>query len=76
MDGALRRALQINGELRYESLSEFINDLRHPNPVYLKADQRPLLERDPVRVWQGVAVVLLATNILLAVLLWHALVRG
>ncbi len=76
MDGALRRAMQINGELRYESLSEFIHDLKHPNPTYLKADQRPLLERDPVRVWQGVAAVLLVTNIVLAVLLWHALVRG
>src|SRR3990167_2980426 len=65
MDGALRKALQINAELRYESLSEFIHDLKNPNPVFLKADQRPLLEKDPVRFWKGLSVVLLVLNVIL-----------
>lgn len=65
MDGALRKALQINAELRYESLSEFIHDLKNPNPVFLKADQRPLLEKDPVRFWKGLSLVLLVLNVIL-----------
>ena len=65
MDGALRRALQINTDLRYESLSEFLHDLRHPNPQYLKADQRPLVEKDPVLFWKGLALGLLVLDLLL-----------
>ncbi len=52
IDGALRKALQISGDLRYESLSEFVRDLQYPNPEFLSVAQRPLLERDPVRFWQ------------------------
>jgi hypothetical protein len=69
MDGALRKALQINAELRYESLSEFVHDLKNPNPVYLKADQRPLLEKDPVRFWKGLSLLLLLSNVALVALL-------
>lgn len=69
MDGALRRALQINAELRYPSLSEFVHDLKHPNSQYLTADQRPLLERDPVRAWQLISALLLVGNLILAFLL-------
>lgn len=76
MDGALRKAMQINAELRYESLSEFLHDLKHPNPDFLKADQRPLLERDPVRVWKGVSAALLVTNLLLVVWLWQQMGQG
>ena len=68
MDGALHRALQINGERRYESLSEWLHDLKHPNPAYLQPDQRPLVERDPVRFWKGLALGLLVLDLML--LLW------
>lgn len=73
MDGALRKAMQINADLRYESLSEFLQDLKRPNPAFLQADQRPLIERNPLRFWQGLSGVLLAGNLILAVLLWWAL---
>ncbi|HVK98395.1 MAG TPA: protein kinase, partial [Dongiaceae bacterium] len=69
MDGALRKAMQINAELRYESLSEFVHDLKNPNPSYLKADQRPLLEKDPVRFWKGLSLALLLINLVLLGLL-------
>lgn len=69
IDGALRKALQTNADLRYESLSEFQRDLKHPNPEFLRVDQRPLLEKDPVRFWQGGCVVLLLLN-LLTLFLW------
>ena len=35
IDGALRRAVQPEPDKRYEDLSEFEFDLRHPNPRYL-----------------------------------------
>ena len=69
MDGALRKALQINGDSRYASLSEFLHDLRRPNPAYLQADHKPLLEKDPVLFWKGMSAGLLALNVLLLVLL-------
>ena len=69
MDGALRRALQVNADLRYPSLSEFVHDLKHPNPLYLTADQRPLLEREPLRAWQLISALLLLGNLILAFLL-------
>ncbi|MEE2729589.1 MAG: bifunctional protein-serine/threonine kinase/phosphatase [Pseudomonadota bacterium] len=64
LDGALRKALQTNAELRYDSLSEWVHDLKHPNPAFLKVEQRPLLERDPARFWRWVALTLLVTNLL------------
>lgn len=69
MDGALRKAMQVNADLRYESLSEFLNDLKHPNPEFLRIEQMPLLERDPVRFWKLAAVGLLLTN-LITLVLW------
>lgn len=69
MDGALRKALHLNAELRYESLSELIHDLKNPNPAFLKADQRPLLEKDPVRFWKLLSGALLVSNLLLIALL-------
>lgn len=76
MDGALRKAMQINAELRYDSLSEFLHDLKRPNPAFLQADQRPLLERDPLRFWQLLSGTLLVGNLLLVWLLWRALAGG
>jgi serine/threonine protein phosphatase PrpC len=71
LDGALRKAMQVNADLRYDSLSEFVHDLKHPNPEFLRIEQRPLLERDPVRFWKWLAVIFLATN-LVTLSLWLA----
>jgi len=64
MDGTLRKALQVNADLRYESLSELLVDLRNPNPAFLRVEHRPLLEKDPVRFWQLIALLLVLANIL------------
>jgi serine/threonine protein phosphatase PrpC len=60
IDYALKKAVHPNIHKRYNALSEFVSDLCQPNSVltedYKKA---PLIERNPVVVWQGVAVVLL-----------------
>lgn len=73
MDGALRKAMQINADLRYESLSEFLQDLKRPNPAFLQADQRPLIERNPLRFWQALSAILLLGNLVLAAALWWVL---
>lgn len=64
MDGALRKALQFSPELRYESLSEFVYDLRHPNPQFMQLKDQPLIERKPLLFWQLTCVCLLLSHVL------------
>ncbi|WP_255487346.1 bifunctional serine/threonine-protein phosphatase/kinase [Oceanospirillum sediminis] len=59
LDGALRRALQPNPELRYRRLSEFVYDLKKPNPHYIKEGNMPLAERNPLFFWKGLSGILL-----------------
>ncbi|MGB0734303.1 MAG: bifunctional protein-serine/threonine kinase/phosphatase, partial [Pontibacterium sp.] len=64
MEGCLRKALQPNPAHRYHAYSEFLQDLTSPNKqLELKVNQQPLLERNPKRVWQGIAAVLLILNL-------------
>lgn len=56
LDATLQKAAAIRPEQRYGELSEFLHDLRHPNPKLVGPDRRTLLERDPVRFWQGVSL--------------------
>jgi serine/threonine protein phosphatase PrpC len=58
IDGALRRAVHPDPSKRYESLSEFTFDLRHPNARYLNASVRPLVERNPLLFWQCTTAIL------------------
>jgi serine/threonine protein phosphatase PrpC len=72
IDGALRRAAHPDPARRYEALSEFVTDLREPNPEYVGSRHAPLLDRDPVRFWKS-ASLLLAVALAAALLL---LARG
>lgn len=56
VDGALRKAVSINPERRHALLSEFVYDLSHPNPAYLRSTRAPLIERNPVAFWRGLAI--------------------
>lgn len=58
IDGALRKAVHPDPQRRYQEVSEFLFDLRHPNPAYIGAQRAPLLERNPVLFWQGVSLML------------------
>jgi serine/threonine protein phosphatase PrpC len=60
IDEVLRRAVHPDPARRYLELSEFIYDLRHPIPSYLSRTRAPLLERNPVAFWRGVALILAA----------------
>lgn len=68
IDHALQRALQITPEKRYPVLSEFIYDLYHPNKRFLASSRPPLIERDPVRFWQGLSVILFSIIVLQLIL--------
>ena len=52
IDGALRKAVHPDSNKRYESLSEFTFDIRHPNPKFLNASATPLIERNPNLFWK------------------------
>lgn len=59
IDDALQKALHINPLKRYETLSEFVYDLHHPNKAFLNRTRPPLIQRNPVMFWQGVSFSLL-----------------
>lgn len=58
VDAVLEKATHPNPEKRYALLSEFVADLTKPNSSLLAdAHSRPLLERNPVAFWRGLALV-------------------
>lgn len=59
IDQALARALHPEPHKRYPALSEFLFDLRQPNPQWQKQHRLPLIERHPVVFWQGLSALLL-----------------
>lgn len=71
VDGALQKAVHPDPAKRYEALSEFVADLSRPNPRFVRTAPQPLIERDPVRFWRALALMLLFVNIVL----WYYLTR-
>lgn len=72
LDGVLSKAVHPNPLRRYETLSEYVYDLRHPNRAFLSRTRAPLAQRHPVRFWKGVSAILAA---LLVALLFAQLGR-
>jgi NNP family nitrate/nitrite transporter-like MFS transporter len=68
VDAALEKAVAKLPSERTDALSALVEDLRRPNLALGYDRPRPLIERDPVRFWQGLALVQLV--ILLAVIVW------
>jgi serine/threonine protein kinase len=68
IDAAIRKAVQPDPYRRYEELSEFIYDLRHPNTLLLNEKSPPLIDRNPLVFWQCVSFIL---TIITAVLLFR-----
>ena len=56
VDAALRKAVHPDPLERYEALSEFVHDLRHPNAELLR--RTPLIERNPLLFWKGLSLAL------------------
>jgi len=65
VDLTLKKALQVDPDKRYQELSEFIYDLRQPNRSFANQTKAPLLQRNPVRFWQGVSALLTVAVIFL-----------
>ena len=58
IDGVLKKAVHPDPRKRYEELSEFVFDLRHPNDSFLKSSTAPLLERNPLLFWKALSFLL------------------
>lgn len=69
INGALQKALSIDPNHRYPALSEFLYDLSHPNPETLDNPKKPLIERNPLKFWQMMTLLLLLSNLVLIYLL-------
>ena len=65
LDGALKKALRIAPSTRYPGMSEWLYDLWHPNEKYLETGHLPLIERDPVRFWKMISLLLAGLVVLL-----------
>ncbi len=63
VDDTIRKAVNPNPNKRYEDLSEFIYDLRHPNKAFLTSSNQPLLERNPILFWKLLSLILFIINL-------------
>ena len=64
-DEVLRKATQPDPAKRYEELSEFVHDLRHPSQAWLTRTRPPLLDRNPVAFWKGLSLILAIVIVIL-----------
>jgi serine/threonine protein phosphatase PrpC len=69
LDDCLLRAVAVNPAERFETAEEWLLALEQGERQALVLRPRPLLEREPLRVWRGVALVSLLLNLALLVLL-------
>lgn len=69
IDESLSRAVSAEPKQRYETAEEWLLALEQGERQSLSSRPRPLLEREPVKVWRTVALVSLLANLALLVLL-------
>lgn len=55
VDGAIAKAVSVDPRQRYAEVSEFLSDLKQPNPDFIQGS-RSVYQRNPLRFWQGVAL--------------------
>lgn len=65
IDEAIKKAVHPDPYKRYEVLTEFIYDLRHPNKTFLNKARPPLMERSPVLFWKSLSFILFVIIIFL-----------
>ncbi|CAM5245861.1 non-specific serine/threonine protein kinase OS=Stutzerimonas stutzeri OX=316 GN=LO50_09320 PE=4 SV=1 [Stutzerimonas stutzeri] len=65
IDEVLGKALHPDPARRYAELSEFVFELRQPNPAFLNRARPPLLERNPLLFWKGLSLLLAGTVVAL-----------
>lgn len=67
VDSALKRALHVNPDKRFSSLSEFLFSLRYPNPSQHTAYE-PLVKRHPLFVYKVLILALIFSNLVTLIL--------
>ncbi len=59
LDLALKKATKADPKMRYQAFSELFTDINKPNTSAIEEYKtQPLLQRDPIKFWQGVSLVL------------------
>ena len=71
LDECLARAIAADPKDRYETMEEWLLAFEQDERRALTAKPRPLLEREPLKVWRGMALLSLLLNLVLLVLLLH-----
>jgi serine/threonine protein phosphatase PrpC len=71
LDECLARAIAADPKDRYETMEEWLLAFEQDERRALTAKPRPLLEREPLKVWRGMALMSLLLNLVLLVLLLH-----
>ncbi|WP_137973306.1 bifunctional protein-serine/threonine kinase/phosphatase [Pseudomonas sp. F(2018)] len=69
LDDCLLRAVAANPQDRFETAEEWLLSLEQGERQALNVRPRPLLEREPLKVWRGVALGSLLLNLILLVAL-------
>jgi serine/threonine protein kinase len=69
---SLERGVAADPQLRFETAEEWLLVLEQGERRSLSVRPRPLLEREPLKVWRTMAVVALLGNLVLLVLLFHS----
>ena len=67
VDEAVRKAVQPQPSRRYSEMSEFLYDLRHPNPAFLRKQRQPLAERNPILFWKALSLMLFICTVVLLI---------
>lgn len=67
VDYAIRRGTAIDPAKRYDEVSEFIYDLRHPSKKYFVREKKPMMENNPSLLWQ------ISTGVLFIILVFQNL---
>ncbi|MCW3148818.1 bifunctional protein-serine/threonine kinase/phosphatase [Stutzerimonas stutzeri] len=68
----LNRAVAIDPQQRYETAEQWLLELEQGERQFLPSRPRPLLEREPLKVWRGLALLSLLANLLLLLALLGA----
>lgn len=69
LDDTLKRALQVNPDKRFQVISEFVYHLHNPKSSYLNKGRLPLIEKHPIRFWQGLCLALVISHCVTIILL-------
>lgn len=68
---SLERGIAVDPAQRYETAEEWLLDLEQGERRSLSLRPRPLLEREPLKVWRTLALISLLANLLLLFALFH-----